>query len=61
MKKTSSFIDKTPVELMAELKKLQASVATASFGKTLGKQGDLKQYRINKKNIARIFTVLNTK
>lgn len=60
MKKVS-FKGKNPEELMTELKKLQAFVATASFGRTLGKQGDLKEYRVSKKNIARIFTALNTK
>lgn len=52
---------KTPEALMEELKTLKASVAKAAFGRSLGKQGDLKTYRSEKKMIARILTLLNTK
>jgi ribosomal protein L29 len=52
---------KTPEALMEELKTLKASVAKATFGRSLGKQGDLKTYRAEKKMIARILTLLNAK
>lgn len=59
--KKETYTDKTIEMLTAELAKLRSNVAGATFGKKLGKTSDLKAYRADKKNIARILTVMNTK
>ncbi len=59
--KKASLKEKTLQELVAELAKLKAAVASATFGRNLGKGGDLKEYRANKKTIARILTLINTR
>ncbi len=59
--KKDSLKEKTPAVLLSELATLKTSVAKARFGRSLGKQGDLKTYRAEKKTIARILTTLNTK
>lgn len=59
--KKDSLKEKTPEVLLSELATLKASVAQSRFGRSLGKQGDLKTYRAEKKAIARILTALNAK
>lgn len=58
--KKDIFKDKTPEDLLKEVAKLKASVASARFASLRGTPlKDLKAYRGDKKTIARILTALN--
>ncbi len=59
--KKHTYNDTSVETLTKELAKLKAEVASASFAKKFGKGGELKTYRENKRNIARILTALNKK
>jgi ribosomal protein L29 len=59
MAKKTSYTGKDVAALEKELKELRAANAENMRGAMRGR--NIKEYRANKKNIARILTVLNTK
>lgn len=59
MATSTSYNGKDAAALVSELKTLRAAQATDKRGAMQGR--NLKEYRANKKNIARIMTALNIK